>query len=106
MVWNYEEVEPELGQATLLDRVRSLLGLALAGRSRQRALEHAAATDPLTGLGNRRAFDVASNKFLGTPAVDVSDLRASEQTVRLVVGGVLGDEQVGFRYLMVVGAGS
>ncbi|MBP6630390.1 MAG: thrombospondin type 3 repeat-containing protein [Kofleriaceae bacterium] len=58
------------------------------------------------GTGVCRAFDVASNKFLGTPAVDVSDLRASEQTVRLVVGGVLGDEQVGFRYLMVVGAGS
>ena len=72
VVWNYEEVEPELGQATLLDRVRSLLELALAGRSRQRALEHAAASDPLTGLGNRRAFDAAFDAALA--GADVSGL--------------------------------
>ncbi len=59
VVWNFELHEPELGQDILLRKMQTLVELALAGRSRAAALEHAANTDSLTGLANRRAFEAA-----------------------------------------------
>lgn len=59
IAWNHELVVPELGQESLLDKLIGLIELAFAGRSRTVALERAASTDVLTGLANRRAFEVA-----------------------------------------------
>jgi diguanylate cyclase (GGDEF)-like protein/PAS domain S-box-containing protein len=59
VVWNHELHPPELGQEIVLTKLRQLLELALAGRARAERLEQDARTDPLSGLGNRRAFDVA-----------------------------------------------
>lgn len=68
VAWNYELVEIELGQQILLEKLQSLLELALAGRSRGRELEHAASVDLLTGLANRRSFerDLAAAEHAGS----------------------------------------
>ena len=57
VVWNHELVEPELGQASLLNKLTDLLSVALAGRARSAELERAATTDSLSSLFNRRQFD-------------------------------------------------
>jgi len=57
VVWNHELVEPELGQAALLNKLTDLLSLALVGRARSSELERAASTDALSSLSNRRRFD-------------------------------------------------
>lgn len=59
VVWNYELHPPELGQEIVLTKFRQLLELALAGRARAVRLEQEAATDSLSGLANRRAFEAA-----------------------------------------------
>ncbi len=68
VAWNYELVEIELGQQILVEKLLSLLELALAGRSRARELEVAASVDLLTGLANRRSFerDLAAAERPGT----------------------------------------
>ena len=57
VVWNHELLEPELGQAALLNKLTDLLSVALAGRARSAELERAATTDSLSSLFNRRQFD-------------------------------------------------
>ncbi len=71
VVWNYEMHEPELGQALLLQKLQQLVELALAGRARAVQLEKEAATDPLSGLANRRSFEAA---LAANQATDVAVL--------------------------------
>lgn len=59
VVWNHELHPPELGQEILLNKLRQLLELALAGRARTTELVRDATTDLLSGLANRRSFEAA-----------------------------------------------
>jgi diguanylate cyclase (GGDEF)-like protein/PAS domain S-box-containing protein len=63
VVWNHELHPPELGQEIMLNKLRQLLELALAGRARTTDLVRDATTDLLSGLANRRSFEsiVAAN---------------------------------------------
>ncbi len=92
VVWNYDFHVPELGQQIVLDKLVQLLDLALAGRRRSEQLLADANTDPLTGLGNRRSFDLA---LAAAPdrdvAVIVVDLDGFK-TVNDAFGHASGDE--------------
>jgi diguanylate cyclase (GGDEF)-like protein/PAS domain S-box-containing protein len=64
IVWNAEAEEPETAQDRAFQRLRRLLALGLDARTQSDALEHAASTDPLTGLANRRSFEQLSTAEL------------------------------------------
>ena len=92
LVWNYEAHEPELGQQIVLDKLLQLFDLALAGRRRSEQLLNDANTDPLTGLGNRRSFDLAlaaaPNQDVAVIVLDLDGFK----TVNDVFGHGAGDE--------------
>ena len=67
VVWNAEPLEPELGQDLVLQRLLSLVELALAGRARAIELDRAAHCDPLTGLWNRRYLEQSAADAVGRP---------------------------------------
>jgi diguanylate cyclase (GGDEF)-like protein len=79
VVWSGEPREPELGQDLVLQRLLSLVELALDGRARSTELHRAANCDPLTGLWNRRyleqaAAEASTARRPGSVAVVLCDL--------------------------------
>ena len=97
VVWNAEAVEPELGQDLVLDRLVSLVELALDGRAAAAAMQAAAHCDPLTGLWNRRYLEAEAARCTtgdgGRVALLLCDLDGFKQ-VNDTLGHPAGDEVI------------